>query len=157
MESKNKNLKLKRQSKILELIDKEPLQTQEEVLERLRESGFQSTQATVSRDIKELSLKKLLTSDGEYRYAPENTELDGGLMARVEQVFKASVTKIQGAQNIVVVKTLPGMAQAAAYAIDSLKLKNVVGSIAGDDTLFIVAPDTAQADVLCEDLNKLLY
>ncbi len=157
MESKNKNLKLKRQSKILELIDREPLQTQEDVLEKLREAGFQSTQATVSRDIKELRLKKLLTSDGEYRYAPENTELDGGLMARVEQVFKASVTKIQGAQNIVVVKTLPGMAQAAAYAIDSLKLKNVVGSIAGDDTLFIVAPDVVQADILCEDLNKLLY
>ncbi|NLD88025.1 MAG: arginine repressor [Clostridiales bacterium] len=156
MESKVKNTKLQRQAKILELIEREPLQTQEEVLRKLMEAGFETTQATISRDIKELKLKKLLNSEGEYRYAAVREQADKALMMRVQQVFKASVTSIMHAQNIVVIKTLPGMAQAAGFAVDSLKLRESLGSIAGDDTILIVAHDNTTASRLCGDLSNLL-
>ncbi|MDY3071874.1 MAG: arginine repressor, partial [Eubacteriales bacterium] len=110
-------MKFQRQTKILELIEKEPLETQEELSARLREAGFDTTQATVSRDIKELRLIKVMTADGTYRYATAAAEQEGGMQTRVRRIFRESVTSVAVAQNMVVIKTLPGLASAAGYAI----------------------------------------
>lgn len=149
-------MKFQRQSKILELIEKEPLETQEEMSARLKACGFDTTQATVSRDIKELRLIKVLTADGKYRYATSTAELEAGLQTRVRKIFRESVTNIDTAQNMVVIKTLPGMASAAAFAIDAMRSVNVVGTLAGDDTVFIVMRDTESAEEFREDAERML-
>ncbi len=149
-------MKFQRQSKILELIEREPLETQEELSTRLREHGFETTQATVSRDIKELRLIKVLTADGTYKYATAASELDPGMMTRVRNIFKESVTSIDCAQNIVVIKTLPGLGSAAGYAVDAMKSASIVGSIAGDDTVFIVMRDAEKALSFRDDAAKML-
>ncbi len=149
-------MKFQRQSKILELIENEPLETQEELSAKLREHGFETTQATVSRDIKELRLIKVLTSDGSYKYATAASESDPGMMTRVRNIFKESVISIDSAGNMVVIKTLPGLASAAGYAVDAMKNSGVVGSIAGDDTVFIVMRDDKTALSFREDATKLL-
>jgi len=143
-------MKYSRHAKILEIIDKEVIETQEELAERLKSLGVEVTQATISRDIKELRLIKVMTEDGRYRYASiekgENVVTD-----RLLKVFSESFVSSDYANNIVVVKTLPGMAQAAASAIDSLKWNEILGTIAGDDTIMIVC----RAEKIAEDLvNK---
>jgi len=143
-------MKYSRHAKILEIIDKEVIETQEELAERLKSLGVEVTQATISRDIKELRLIKVMTEDGRYRYASigknENVVTD-----RLLKVFSESFVSSDYANNIVVVKTLPGMAQAAASAIDSLKWNEIIGTIAGDDTIMIVC----RAEKIAEDLvNK---
>ncbi|MGI6335830.1 MAG: arginine repressor [Eubacteriales bacterium] len=149
-------MKFQRQTKILELIENEPLETQEELSNRLREAGFDTTQATVSRDIKELRLIKVMTADGTYRYATAASEQEGGMQTRVRRIFRESVTSINVAQNIVVIKTLPGLANAAGYAIDAMREPSVVGTLAGDDTVFCVMKDNAAAAEFREDTIKLL-
>lgn len=149
-------MKFQRQSKILELIETEAIETQEELSSRLRDFGFDTTQATVSRDIKELRLIKVLTADGTYKYATASTDMDTGMLNRVRNIFKESVTSIDSAQNIVVIKTLPGLASAAAYAVDVMRMASAVGSIAGDDTVFIVMRDTDKAETFREEAAKLL-
>ncbi len=149
-------MKFQRQTKILELIEKEPLETQEELSARLREAGFDTTQATVSRDIKELRLIKVMTADGSYRYATAASEQEGGMQTRVRRIFRESVTSVQTAQNMVVIKTLPGLANAAGYAIDAMRDPTVVGTLAGDDTVFCVMKDNASAEVFRENAMKLL-
>lgn len=119
-------MKFQRQTKILELIEKEPLETQEELSARLREAGFDTTQATVSRDIKELRLIKVMTADGTYRYATAAAEQEGGMQTRVRRIFRESVTSVAVAQNMVVIKTLPGLASAAGYAIDAMREPTVI-------------------------------
>ena len=149
-------MKFQRQTMILELIEKEPLETQEELSARLREAGFDTTQATVSRDIKELRLIKVMTADGSYRYATAASEQEGGMQTRVRRIFRESVTSVQTAQNMVVIKTLPGLANAAGYAIDAMRDPTVVGTLAGDDTVFCVMKDNASAEVFRENAMKLL-
>ncbi len=149
-------MKFQRQTKILELIEKEPLETQEELSARLREAGFDTTQATVSRDIKELRLIKVMTADGSYRYATAASEQEGGMQTRVRRIFRESVTSVATAQNMVVIKTLPGLANAAGYAIDAMRDPTVVGTLAGDDTVFCVMKDNASAEVFRENAMKLL-
>ncbi len=149
-------MKFQRQSKILELIEHEPLETQEELSIKLREHGFETTQATVSRDIKELRLIKVLTSDGSYKYATAAAEPDLTMMTRIHNIFRESVTSIDSAGNMVVIKTLPGLASAAGYAVDAMKNSAVVGSIAGDDTVFIVMRDEEKALAFCDDATKML-
>jgi len=149
-------MKFQRQSKILELIEKEPLETQEEMSARLKACGFDTTQATVSRDIKELRLIKVLTPDGKYRYATSTAELESGLQTRVRKIFRESVTGIDTAMNMVVIKTLPGMANAAAFAIDAMHSASVVGTLAGDDTVFIVMRDIESAQDFREEAGRLL-
>ena len=149
-------MKFQRQTKILELIEKEPLETQEELSARLREAGFDTTQATVSRDIKELRLIKVMTADGSYRYATAASEQEGGMQIRVRRIFRESVTSVAVAQNIVVIKTLPGLANAAGYAIDAMPDPTVIGTLAGDDTVFCAMRDNESAELFRENAMKLL-
>lgn len=149
-------MKFQRQSKILELIEKENIETQEDLSKRLRDWGFATTQATISRDIKELRLVKVMTPGGTYKYAPASSENEAGMMGRVRNIFKESVVSINSAQNMVVIKTLPGLGSAAGYAVDALHHADIVGSIAGDDTVFVVMSTTDKADTFREEARTLL-
>ncbi len=150
-------MKFQRQAKILDLIEKYEIETQEELSEHLRGMGYNTTQATVSRDIKELRLIKILSSSsGKYRYAAATSEVEGSFSVRLRNIFRECVTDISFAQNMVVIKTLPGLGQAAAMAIDALRNVSVVGTLGGDDTVFIVMKDTECADHFCADARKML-
>ncbi len=149
-------MKFQRQSKILELIEKEKIDTQEELSRRLKEWGFATTQATISRDIKELRLVKVMTPDGTYKYTAATTENEVSMMGRIRNIFKECVVGINSAQNLVVIKTLPGLGSAAGYAIDAIHHPEVIGSIAGDDTVFVVISDTEKAEVFREEARSLL-
>lgn len=130
-------MKNSRHTRILEIINDSVIETQDDLIEKLRESGYPVTQATVSRDIKQLGLIKTATKDGGYKYtAPRN---DGaGNDTKLRTIMKETIISAQEAQNIVVLKTMPGMATAAATSLDVLMGDDIVGSIAGDDTIFIV-------------------
>ena len=123
--------------KILEIIDNNIVETQEELADLLKKSGINVTQATVSRDIKELRLIKVLTEDGRYKYAAMK-EQDSMLNERLYKVFAETVLTIDYTGNIIVIKTFPGAANAAAEALDALDLKEVVGTVAGDNTIFVL-------------------
>ncbi|MBD5089124.1 MAG: arginine repressor, partial [Clostridiales bacterium] len=129
-------MKVKRHTKIIEIISKYNIDTQEELAERLYEAGFRVTQATISRDIRELKLTKVAGNNGKQRYVVlESKESD--LYAKYVQVLKTGFLSMDQAQNILVIKTVSGMAMAVAAAIDAMKLKEIVGSIAGDDTIMM--------------------
>ena len=130
-------MKYSRHSKILELIEANEIETQEELALNLKEAGFNVTQATVSRDIKELRLIKVLTKNGKYKYATIKQQ-DSAISDRFLKLFRDSVISYDYAGNMVVVKTLAGAANAAAAAIDALDIKEIIGSIAGDDTIFLL-------------------
>jgi len=147
-------MKYSRQAKILELIDKYVIETQEELAEKLKEVGMDVTQATVSRDIKELRLIKVMTEDGRYKYAPFS-QTENMLTNKLLTVFSESFVSCDYANNIVIVKTLPGMAQAAASAVDSLKWTEILGTIAGDDTIMIVCRAEKFAEELVERFSKM--
>ena len=149
-------MKNKRQAKIMEIITNRNVETQEQLLKELKEAGFRSTQATISRDIKELRIIKELTSFGTYRYATTNEEMSGTFSGRLNTIFRECITNFDYAQNMVVIHTLPGLASAAASAIDSMNMSVVVGSIAGDDTVFIVMRDTNAAAAFCGEIKHLL-
>lgn len=148
-------MKYSRHSKVLDLIDQFEIETQDELASKLQAEGYKVTQATVSRDIKELRLIKVLTKSGKYKYATIKHQ-DNVITERFVKIFKDSVIQIDFAQNIVVVKTLPGAAQAAAAALDSLDLKEVVGSLAGDDTIFIVARTNENVPYIVEVLTSMI-
>jgi len=144
-------MKYSRQSKILELIEKYQIETQEELVEKLREHGMDVTQATVSRDIKELRLIKVMVDDQHYKYAPIS-QTEGTITNKLLTIFTESFVSCDYANNIVVIKTLPGMAQASASAVDALKWPEIIGTIAGDDTIMVVC----RAELIAEELvNKL--
>ena len=149
-------MKNKRQAKIMEIITNRNVETQEQLLKELKEAGFRSTQATISRDIKELRIIKELTSFGTYRYAATNEEMSGTCSGRLNTIFRECITNFDYAQNMVVIHTLPGLASAAASAIDSMNMSVVVGTIAGDDTVFIVMRDTNSAAAFCGEIKHLL-
>ena len=149
-------MKAQRQAKILEIISTTNVDTQEQLQQLLIEAGFHTTQATISRDIKELRVVKELTSLGSYRYTTGNNEMEGTFSARLNTIFKECVIGFDYAQNIIVVRTLPGLASAAASAIDSMNIHAVVGSLAGDDTVMIVMRDTNSAAVFCGEMKSLL-
>ena len=149
-------MKTQRQAKILEIISTTIVDTQEQLLALLQEEGFHTTQATISRDIKELRIVKELTSLGNYRYTTSNNEIEGTFSARLNTIFKECVIGFDYAQNIIVVKTLPGLASAAASAIDGMNIHAVVGSLAGDDTVMIVMRDNNSAAVFCGEMKSLL-
>lgn len=148
-------MKYSRHSKILEIIENEEIETQEDLASSLRECGFNVTQATVSRDIKELRLIKVLTKSGRYKYATikqhENT-----ITERFIKIFKDSVVSIDNAENIIVIKTLIGAANAAAAALDALDIKDAVGTIAGDDTIFVLMRTTDLVPGAIEILDDIL-
>ena len=149
-------MKIQRQAKIMEIISSTDVETQEQLLEALQRSGFKSTQATISRDIKELRIVKELTSLGTYRYTASNKEVGGTFSSRLNTSFKECSTSYDYAQNMVVIKTMPGLASAACSAIDAMNMSVVVGSLAGDDTAFLVMRDNNAAAAFCAEIKKLL-
>jgi len=150
-------LKSQRQAKIMEIISTTNVETQEQLLSALQEAGFTSTQATISRDIKELRIVKELTSFGTYRYTTAVREVPVTFSGRLNTIFRECVTNFDYAQNIVVIHTMPGLANAAASALDSMNMGVVVGTIAGDDTVFVVMRDTNAAAAFCGEIKGLLH
>ena len=147
-------MKSKRQEKILELIAQYAIETQEELLERLSECGIPSTQATVSRDIKQLRIIKELGPNGVYRYATAPKPAEHTFSAKLNLIFRQCITSVDYAQNMIVVKTMPGLANGAASAIDKLNIPEMLGTLAGDDTCFVVLKDTQAAAALCAEIRE---
>ena len=148
-------MKTRRHAKILELIKAQDIDTQEELLRNLRACGFDVTQATVSRDIKELRLLKVLSESGGYKYATAD-KAEHGLADRFIRIFSESVISITPASNLVVIKTIPGLAPAASSAIDAMNMSVVVGSLAGDDTVVVIMRDLQAAIGFCAEIRRLL-
>ncbi len=140
-------MKYNRHAKILDIIENNVIETQDELAEKLRELGMDVTQATISRDIKELRLVKVLTPDGKYRYSAMHSDT-GNMNDRLLVIIKEAYVSCDYANNILVIKTLPGMAQAVAATIDALGWNDIVGTIAGDDTIMVVC----RAEKIAEDL-----
>lgn len=149
-------MKTQRQAKIMEIISTRNVETQEQLLEALQQAGYRSTQATISRDIKELRIVKELTSFGTYRYTTSATELNGSFSNRLNTIFRECITGFDYAQNIIVIHTLPGLANAAASAIDTMNMSVVLGTLAGDDTVFVVMRDNNAAAAFCGEIKSLL-
>lgn len=148
-------MKYTRHKKILEIIETKEIETQEELSDELKKQGLNVTQATVSRDIKELRLIKILVGDGKYKYVTLNNQ-DNILSDRLVKIFKNSIISIDHAGNILVMKTLTGSAQAAAAAIDAAGLDEVVGTIAGDDTIFLLIRDESRMEEIIKHFRKLM-
>lgn len=149
-------MKSQRQAKIVEIITNRNVETQEQLLALLQAEGFRGTQATISRDIKELRIVKELTSLGTYRYTTSNNEVTGSFSARMNTIFRECVTGFDYAQNIIVIRTLPGLASAAGSAIDAMNMSMVVGSLAGDDTVMVVMRDNNAAAAFCGEIKNLI-
>ncbi|MCI8408104.1 MAG: arginine repressor [Lachnospiraceae bacterium] len=148
-------MKVKRHTKIIEIINKYDVDTQEELAEKLFEAGFRVTQATVSRDIRELKLTKVAGNNGKQRYVVlENKESD--LYAKYVQVLKTGFLSMDQAQNILVIKTVSGMAMAVAAALDELHIRGIVGSIAGDDTVMCAIRNCDEVPRVMEKIRKLI-
>ena len=147
-------MKSKRQEKILELIADHSVQTQEQLLAELNEAGFSTTQATISRDIKQLRLIKELGPNGVYRYATAPKPAEHTFSAKLNLIFRQCITSVDYAQNMIVVKTMPGLANGAASAIDKLNIPEMLGTLAGDDTCFVVLKDTQAAAELCAEIRE---
>ena len=142
-------MKSQRQAKIIEIISTRNVETQEQLLAALQEEGFRGTQATISRDIKEL------TSMGTYRYTTSANEVAGSFTSRLNTIFKECVVSYDYAQNIVVIHTLPGLAAAAGSAVDAMNLSAVLGTLAGDDTVMVVMRDGNAAAAFCGEIRNL--
>ena len=149
-------MKARRQAEIQAIIQEHNIETQDQLLEKLRERGMQSTQATISRDIKELHLVKELTGQSTYKYAVSELKTSLNVAGRLNNIFKECVTSFDYAQNIVVLKTMPGLASAACSAIDAMHLPSMVGSLAGDDTAILLMRTTQTAEELCQEIVKML-
>jgi len=149
-------MKSQRQAKIMEIISNRNVETQEQLLLELQNAGFRSTQATISRDIKELRIIKELTSFGTYRYTTSTAESTGTFSSKLNTIFRECITTYDYAQNMIVIRTLPGLASAAASAIDAMNMSVVVGTIAGDDTVFLVMRDNNSAAAFCGEIQSLL-
>ena len=148
-------MKVERHSKIVELIGKYDIETQEELAEKLNESGFNVTQATVSRDIRELKLTKIPTSSGKQKYAVIGDS--GEAMAqKYERVLREAFISVDMAQNILVIKTVAGMANAVCAAIDAMNMKEIVGSVAGDDTIMCAVRTVDDTLLLMKKIRKIV-
>ena len=148
-------MKRKRHALILELIQQYEITTQDELLAKLRENGFEVTQATVSRDIKELRLVKAMSPSGQYRYMAGAAQGDEYL-AKFYTIFSGSVISVDYAGNTCVVKSYAGMAQAACAAIDAMHFEGIVGTLAGDDTIFVLCRTPELTQQLKSSLDKML-
>lgn len=148
-------MKQRRQRIILDLIGKTDIENQNQLIDELKNLGIEATQATISRDIKELRLVKELSPSGNYRYviAGENISNHNG---RLKTIFRESVTSCVCAQNIVVIKTLPGLAPAACSAIDRMDIEDLAGTIAGDDTAFLAMMTNEAAEKLIHEIETYL-
>ena len=149
-------MKNNRQALILEIIAAENIETQEELLQQLQLRGITCTQATISRDIKAMHLVKEPFGKGRYRYAVSQHKTKLNFEDRLRTIFRESITSLESAQNIVVVKTMPGLASAACAALDGMHIEYMLGSIAGDDTAMLVMRDTESAALFCEEIKETL-
>lgn len=147
-------MKSSRQTEILEIITQQDIETQSQLLEALEARGVKSTQATVSRDIKELRLVKEISPGGNYRYAPASADETSDAARRLEGIFRDACIGFDYALHTVVIRTLPGLAQAVGSAMDSMDHDNVLGSIAGDDTVVVIMRNAATAERLCTQLRR---
>lgn len=148
-------MKKRRQAKIIELISQFDIETQEELQEKLQEFGYEVTQATISRDIKELRLVKDLSSKGRYVYSTGKKNVEN-VNRRAGGIFNEAIISIDYALNTVVIKCFTGMASAACAAIDSMNLEEILGTIAGDDTIFILCRSEEIARIFTNKLRKML-
>ena len=149
-------MKEKRQSEILRIIEEKDVETQEELLQELSARGFKSTQATISRDIKELHLIKELNRWGNYKYVVSVRKSSMNLAERLRTIFRESVTSFDLAQNIIVIKTMPGLAPAACAAIDGMDIPDLVGSLAGDDTAILIMRTNSAGESFCSELRQMM-
>ncbi len=148
-------MKIRRQTKILELIKKYEIETQDELSAYLEQEGFQVTQATVSRDIRELKLTKVALGNGRQKYVAL-LETNEDMSQKYERIFRDGFISMDIAQNILVIKTVSGMAMAVAAALDALQIHEIVGSIAGDDTIMCAARSTEDAIAVIDKLRKFV-
>lgn len=149
-------MKSTRQNVILSIIEKENIETQNQLMSALAKRGINSTQATLSRDIRELHLVKTMAPNGVYRYTAPAEEEKPEYDDKLRKIFRESVTHHAAAQNIIVIKTLPGLAGAAASTIDSMHIDSLVGTLAGDDTALLIMKDTDSAKSFCSEIDEML-
>lgn len=149
-------MKNDRQAMILEIIAQENIETQEQLLTRLQARGLRCTQATISRDIKQLHLVKEPAGQGVYKYAVSGNRTTLNVAAKLRTIFRECIVSIDYAQNIVVVKTMPGLANGACSALDNMDMSDIVGSLAGDDTALLVMRNTEAAELLCQEIKDML-
>ena len=149
-------MKSKRQAQILELINEQNNETQNQIMEALAARGIKSTQATLSRDIKELRLVKKLSPDGSYRYSTPTRDDTGERDSRLRKIFRECVVSFDTAQNLVIIHTLPGLANAAASALDNMNIPSLVGTLAGDDTAFLAMREISDAVDFCREIEAML-
>ena len=149
-------MKKHRQEKMLELISRYEIDTQDELIERLRDHGYDVTQATVSRDIRELKIAKLTTGKGTYRYVLPKQQPETGSGMKFSTTLIDSIISVDHAVNIVVLKTYAGLAQAVAVGIDGMNMHQVLGCVAGDDTIMIVSRDAECATVIADRIRSLM-
>ena len=149
-------MKPNRHAKILEIISVQNIETQDQLQQALASAGVYCTQATISRDINEMGILKEMTALGTYRYVAPTDEVTGTFSTKMNAIFKQSVTNIDYSQNMIVIRTLPGLASAAASAIDSMNLSVVLGTLAGDDTVFAVMRDQNAAAAFYAEIKNLL-
>ena len=148
-------MKSQRQERILELIAKYEIETQEDMMSRLQSEGFKVTQATVSRDLKELKLTKTLTARGTYRYTANMLRQRAG-GAKLNSAMVDSIIQVEYSLNNVVIKTYPGLAQAVASGVDALNMHSILGCVAGDDTIIIVTRDVESSQEIAQTLTQLM-
>lgn len=148
-------MRYSRQNKIIEIINNNEVDTQEKLASLLKEQGFEVTQATISRDIKELQLVKTLSSSGKYKYAV-NTSNDLPLTDRFVKIFRQTVISVDSAENLIIVKTLSGCASAAGEAIDTSRMAHIKGSIAGDNTLLIIVDEKSNVPAILQEFSSLM-
>ena len=148
-------MKRQRHRMILEIVEHQAVETQEALSEELRKRGFDVTQATVSRDIKELRLFKVMGDDGVYRYAVAERS-EQGLTERLRRVFAETMQSVDYACNQIVIKTLPGGAHAAAEMVDTMRWKEVVGTLAGDNTILVILRDVESAPEVAERFKGMM-
>ncbi len=149
-------MKNARQGEIIKIIQSMDVETQDQLLEELRARGYNTTQATISRDIKELRMVKELSKNGGYRYTMSERKPSTAVDTRLRTIFKEGVVSAEAAQNLVVVRTMPGLASAACSALDGMEIEGMVGSLAGDDTGVLIMRDNASAQQFIAEIHKLL-
>ena len=148
-------MRYSRQNKILELINTYEIETQDKLAAMLRKNGFEVTQATISRDIKELQLVKVLSPTGKYKYA-ESMRFDAPITDRFVKIFRETVLSISGAKNLLLVKTLSGCGGAAGEAIDNLGIDHIIGTVGGDNTVLVITEDDCYSADIMKELQEML-
>ena len=148
-------MKSERQAMILEIVGDNEIENQEQLIRALSARGIHATQATISRDIREMRIVKETRPNGKHCFAVKAAS-DFQSVSRLNTIFRECVVKIDHAQNIVVIKTLPGLASAAGSAVDGMEFEYVVGTIAGDDTAMIIMRDNSCAQEFCDELRGII-